>query len=135
MSDHAGSCHCGAVTFTYRSDLPLTVRACQCSFCRKHGARSVSDPEGSVMLRARGDVQAYRFGALTADYFVCGACGVYIGAVAEIAGASFATLNLNSFDDPQPQLEATPVTYEGQDPEMKAGRRMNLWTPARIIRD
>jgi hypothetical protein len=47
--ERRGSCHCGNVRWILQSsfafsDLPM--RACQCSFCRKHGAVSTSDPKG-----------------------------------------------------------------------------------------
>jgi len=42
-----GGCHCGNMTVVFESDLvpeQIGVRADQCSFCRKHGARTVTDP-------------------------------------------------------------------------------------------
>ena len=51
MSAWRGRCHCGALGFEYRTEKPpgeWPVRACQCSFCRKHGAVCTSDPAGSV---------------------------------------------------------------------------------------
>ena len=86
------------------------------------------------MLQLSEGALSYRFGGLTADYVVCGTCGVYVGAVAEIGGSLFATLNLNSFEDPQPRLEAAPVFYDAQDAATKAERRQKLWTPARLLR-
>ena len=41
------------------------------------------------------------------------------GAAAEVDGRVYATLNLNAFDDPRPELAATPVSYEGES----AGRK------------
>lgn len=83
---HHGGCHCGAIKISYESALApeeTEVRACLCSFCRKHGSRAVSDPQGKITLTIHEAeaVQRYRFGLGTADYFLCGRCGVYVAAV------------------------------------------------------
>ena len=43
--------HAGALAHSLRE--ALQVRACQCSFCRRHGAKTVSDPNGRLTLTAR----------------------------------------------------------------------------------
>jgi len=40
----------GANRIAFESDRPLAPRSCQCGFCRRHGARTVSDPDGVVTL-------------------------------------------------------------------------------------
>jgi hypothetical protein len=129
---HSGSCHCGAIRLEFHSDKPLAPRACQCRFCRKHRARSVSDSEGQVVLTLDGEVQRYRFGLRIAEYLICGRCGVYVSAVAEIDGATYAILNLNAFENPHPELEGTPFSYDGESAEQRNARRRQRWTPARI---
>lgn len=131
-SRHAGQCHCGAIRFAFESDKPLAPRACLCSFCRKHGARTVSDPDGAAVLTLGPETMRYRFGSKAADYLICGRCGVYAGAAAEIDGRLCVTLNLNAFADPRLDLAAAPVSYGGEDAAAKAGRRREKWTPARL---
>jgi hypothetical protein len=126
---YAGQCHCGAVRVGFESDRALSPRACQCGFCRKHGARTVSDPAGRAELSFAVEPIRYRFASRAADYLVCSRCGVYVAAVAEIGGALLATLNLNAFDDPRPEIEAQPVSYDGESTEEKAERRRARWTP------
>src|SRR5437868_9753855 len=80
------SCHCGALAFTFETAIPGSrwqIRACQCSFCRRHAARTTSDPAGRVSFRLRdtGSLLRYRFGLRTADFLVCHHCGVYMAAV------------------------------------------------------
>ena len=132
MTVHSGSCHCGAIRLEFESAGPLAPRACQCRFCRRHDTRMVSDPDGRASLTLGSETRRYRFGTGTTDYLSCGRCGIYVGAVAELDGALYATLNLNAFDDPHPGLTATPVSYEGESVEEKAERRRRRWTPARI---
>lgn len=130
---YSGGCHCGANRIAFQSAGPLAPRSCQCGFCRKHGARTVSDPEGIATLSLAPNVVRYRFASKAADYILCGTCGVYLGAVAEIDGRTFATLNLDAFDDPHRDLVAAPVTYEGESAKAKAARRRARWTPARVF--
>ena len=55
MPQHRGSCHCGAnqvLLDTPRLPQDQIIGACQCSFCRKHGVRTVADPEGFAEIRA-----------------------------------------------------------------------------------
>jgi hypothetical protein len=129
---HTGQCHCGVTSFSFQTRRELSPRACQCSFCRKHNARSVSDPEGSAVLRLGPETLHYRFGTGTTDFVICGRCGIYVGAVTEIDGAAYATLNLNAFDDPRLDLASEPASYEGEEAAAKAARRRRNWTPARL---
>lgn len=130
--NHASKCHCGAIQVDFETEKPLAPRACQCGFCRKHGARTVADPEGSALLRLGPETSRYRFGTGTTDYLICGRCGVYVGAMAESDGRSYATLNLNAFDDPHPDLAAEPVSYDGEGAAAKEDRRRANWTPVRF---
>jgi hypothetical protein len=116
---------------SFKTARPLAPRACQCLFCRKHNARTVTDPAGRAELRVRGafPAEGYRFASKAADYVLCDRCGVYVGAWAEIAGKRYATLNLNAFDDPHRQLEAAAVSYEGETAAEKSERRAARWTP------
>ena len=133
MARQTGQCHCGAIRLGFETIKPLAPRACQCSFCRKHGARTVSDPQGSAELTLGPETLRYRFGAKAADFLICGRCGVYVGALAEIDGRAHVTLNLNAFDDPLPDLVATPVSYDGEGAAAKADRRRSRWTPVRLV--
>ena len=129
---HRGRCHCGAIRFAFETAKPLAPRACQCGFCRGHGARTVADPAGAAVLILGSETIRYRFGTGTTDYLICGRCGVYAGALAEIGGATYATLNLNAFADPRLDLPGAPVSYDGEDSAAKADRRRAKWTPARL---
>lgn len=129
---YSGQCHCAEIRLALETGKPLAPRACRCSFCRKHNVRMVSDPGGWAALSLGAKTHRYRFGTGSTDFLICGRCGVYVGAVAEIDGAVYATLNLNVFDDPRLDLVAEPVSYEGEDASAKAARRRGNWTPARL---
>src|SRR5262249_46899024 len=51
-----GSCHCGRIAFSFSSTIPpekYNPRACDCSFCQRHGALFISDPNGSLVLEVK----------------------------------------------------------------------------------
>lgn len=133
MPPLAGACHCGAIRFSLETDAPLAPRQCQCGFCRRHNVQMVSDPEGRAVLTLGPETHRYRFATRAADYLICGRCGIYVAAVAEIDGRSYATLNLNAFDDPRLGLAPQPVSYDGETDRQKAERRRLKWTPARLV--
>ena len=132
MASYRGGCHCGAVRVVFESRFgpaELPVRACQCSFCRAHGARTASDPQGSV--RFSGPLRRYRFGLRTADFLLCPDCGVYLGALYADADGAWATLNVNCLAERALFPAAPePVSYEGEDPAGRVARRKARWTPA-----
>src|SRR5262245_58564387 len=85
MSLH-GSCHCGNVEVELESAIApeaFEIRACQCSFCSRHGARTISDPRGRLIIRVADPDRLcrYRFGLQTSEALVCGRCGCYVAAV------------------------------------------------------
>ena len=130
MSVYAGACHCGAITARFETDIApdaLDVRADQCGFCRRHGAKTVSDPTGNLALRFRqGDVERYRFGTRTADFLVCRGCGAYIAAVID----GFGVLNVVGADIAAfAAREARPVDYAAETAELRLARRRARWTP------
>ena len=69
--------------------------------CRRHAARTTSDPAGRVFFRIREETALvrYRFGLRTADFLVCRNCGVLLGAVLTSPRGQFATLNVRALGE------------------------------------
>ena len=134
VTAHTGRCHCGAIKVEFHSDKPFAPRACGCSFCRKHGAVSISDPDGRTIISYTGQPAplAYRFGLKTAEFLICPTCGVYIGAVIDVAGRLYSVVNLNIFEISDAAPAATPMSYDAESTEDRIGRRERVWTPTRI---
>jgi hypothetical protein len=130
-----GSCHCGAVAFSFETTLPLSqwsVRACQCGFCRAHGARTTSDPAGRLTFHVgvAEALQRYRFGLKTADFLICGRCGVYVGAQIETAHGAFGIVNTLAILPLTEELPtATAVDYGSESASERLERRELRWTP------
>lgn len=130
-----GSCHCGALAFSFETPLPVSqwsVRACQCSFCRAHGARTTSDPGGRLTFHvgAAEALRRYRFGLKTADFLICGRCGVYVGAQVATAHGAFGIVNTLAMLPVTEELPAaTPVDYGSEGASERVARRELRWTP------
>ena len=131
----AGGCHCGNVTFVFQTSVGLDVlglRACQCAFCRGHGARTTSDPNGTIgfAVRDRAAVQLYRFGLKTADFLICRSCGVFVAAVMEEDGKRYATVNANAFQPPPAyDIVGSATEFGAEDVTGRTARRAAKWTP------
>ncbi|MCP4327250.1 MAG: hypothetical protein GY791_02275 [Alphaproteobacteria bacterium] len=133
-----GGCHCGAIEIRYSTSIDPSradIRACQCTFCRKHNARAVSDPNGEALfiVHDRPSLRRYAFALRTAEFLTCGRCGVYLGAIMTDDHGAYATLNINAFADPgrftQPPR---PVAFDAETESTRRSRRRDHWTPARI---
>jgi len=136
---HHGGCHCGAIVIDFESAVSAEeteVRACQCTFCRKHGSRAVSDPGGklTIAVRDEGAVQRYRFGLATADYLLCGRCGVYVAAVLAEGDEFYGIAIVNALDDAAAFTQAPkPADYSAEDEAARRLRRRTRWTPAEVV--
>lgn len=139
MHELHGGCHCGNVRVVYHTAVAPEAarpRACQCSFCRKHNTRTVSDPAGDLTITVRDPEQLsrYRFALGLSDYLVCRICGVYMGSFMGDPddGKGLATLMANVLDEQARFPEPAPITYDGEGEETKRERRRQRWTPARL---
>ena len=55
-----GSCHCGNVSFALRWEpdpKEIQARACDCTFCQKHGGVWASNPRGVLRVVVRDPTQ------------------------------------------------------------------------------
>ena len=134
MTRLAGQCHCGAVRTVLETDLAvadLPYRACQCGFCRRHGAATTSHPDARVVIEAEdGAITRYRFGQKLSNFLICKACGAYVGSLAETDAGAIAILNVRGVDLPGFEGRTPePMTYDGETPEARTARRKARWSP------
>ncbi len=99
-----GNCHCGRVHATLeimRTASDCSPRACDCSFCRKHCAAWVSDPQGLLRVEARdaSDLHRHRQGSDTADMLLCAHCCVLVAVVFAHSDGLFSAINAGCLDD------------------------------------
>lgn len=145
MPSLEGGCHCGNLRFSLVTDIdPATMvpRACDCSFCRRHATRALSDPAGAMTIRVAeaSALSRYRFGMGFTDFLICRNCGVYIGAfMPDGPGnadgeAGFANLMAGALHHPDIiRQAATNVHRSSEDADKKRARRRAQWTPATLV--
>jgi len=129
-----GGCHCGKIKIVFETIIcpeDLTPRACDCSFCLKHGASYVSDPEGSLSIEVKGldTVSEYHQGSETARFLLCRYCGVLVAVVFDDEIGSYGAVNSRSIEDGV--IFGAPKTVSPQKlgREEKRRRWVKLWTP------
>jgi len=128
-----GKCHCGNITFslTWEPDpVEIPARACDCSFCTRHGAAWTSKPDGAlaVTVREPSRVNHYAFGTETADFHICARCGVVPLVTCRVEGNLYAVVNVNTLDDIDPSmLQHRPASFSEEDAAAKLSRRQQNW--------
>lgn len=134
MPAYIGTCHCEALGFRFDSDTPpelWSLRACQCSFCIRHGAIYTSDPSGKLRFvhKDTTQVQRYLFGHRTADFLLCRTCGVFVAAVLSGSHGRFAAINARVLIDLHlPLSAAVHLDYSGEIAHSRMQRRLANWT-------
>jgi hypothetical protein len=137
MHTHEGACHCGNIRLGFSSGVDphaMEVRACQCSFCRRHGSLAAADPQGRLRITVRDPsaLLRYAFGLRTADYLVCRGCGVYVAAVTHDEEPR-AIVIVNALDD-RDLFDKKPLkmSYDAESREERIARRRERWMPVEI---
>jgi hypothetical protein len=128
-----GSCHCGNIAYTldWEPDpSAIPARACNCTFCKRHGAVWTAHP-GARLRRSVRDaarVSRYAFGTRTAEFLVCADCGVAPLVISRIDGHDYAVVNVNTFTDvDRSLLQLQTVDFEGEDEAERLARRKRHW--------
>ena len=132
-----GSCHCGSIHVALAFTKPaadIQTRSCQCGFCTRHGAVTISDPDGRAVISiSASDCATYQFGTRTATSLICRRCGTYCGAFLEDGGEVWSIANarglaIAAFHERQGE----PMVYEQETAAERTARRKRRWTPTEI---
>ena len=74
----SANCHCGAVQFEIRSDLP-EFTTCDCSLCEIRNAVMVKVPESDLKIKSGKDnLTLYQWNMKIAKHYFCKICGTYV---------------------------------------------------------
>lgn len=128
-----GQCHCGNIAFvlTWEPDpIAIPARACDCTFCTKHGAVWTSKPDGTlrVAIDQPSLASRYAFGTHTADFHVCARCGVSPLVTCDIDGATYAVINVNTLDGIDASLlDHRAASFAEETVDTKLARRKANW--------
>lgn len=128
-----GQCHCGNIAYALTwpggaNEIP--ARACDCTFCTKHGGVWTSHPDAGlrVSIKKRADVSVYAFGTETAQFHVCRRCGVVPVVTCELDQKLYAVVNVNSFNAGSAiALQRSAATFEDEDVASRLARRKQNW--------
>jgi hypothetical protein len=77
---YQGSCHCGAVHFSYEGEEITKGIRCNCSICARKGAPMSTELLSTEQLHIdaqEGTLGLYQFGLKTAKHYFCKQCGIY----------------------------------------------------------
>jgi hypothetical protein len=126
---YTGSCHCGNAKLAFRTSIAAPdfhPRACDCSFCTKHGAAYISDPRGSLTIESKEELVEYRQGSGSARMLLCGRCGVMLGALYDDGARTYGTVNSGCIDAAA-FGERQSVSPQQLSPGEKSDRWKRLW--------
>lgn len=129
-----GSCHCGRLALRYetaQAPAATSPRACDCSFCRKHGAAYLSDPNGalSIFEGESGSRCEYRQGSENARFQVCTHCGVLVAVLFEHEGRLYGAINARCLNGDARFANDVDVSPQRLSAEAKIARWLQAWIP------
>ena len=128
-----GSCHCRNITFSLRWDpdpAEIPARACDCTFCTKHGGVWTSNPKGSlrVSIEDPSHVIEYAFGTRTAKFHVCGKCGIVPVVTSTIDDHLYAVVSVNAFENvDRSLLKRASASFDAESQDTRLARRARNW--------
>jgi hypothetical protein len=132
MHKVSGGCHCSNMLVAIelaRAPGTYNPRACDCNFCRKHGASYVSDAQGSLVIRIK-DTRArgkYRQGSGKADFLLCKNCGVLVAVCYQSEGRLYAAVNAMIVDDREKFGAEQPASPKMLSATEKVARWQDIW--------
>ncbi len=139
MAKLSGGCHCRNIKVEFDTDVApadTEPRACNCSFCRQHQSRSLSDPDGALRISvADGDLlNRYQFAMKSIEFLVCRNCGVYVAGFMPdpTNDKAVGTLMISALDDRTGYPVPVVKDYDDQPKEDRAARRRKIWTPTTL---
>jgi hypothetical protein len=134
MHKVSGGCHCGNI----RVEVELIAapdichpRACDCDFCRKHGAAYISDPNGSLTLRIKhaGDSATYHQGSGQAEFILCRTCGVLVAVLLRSNVGLHGAVNVKALEGFERFAAERPVSPKKLSGSEKVQRWQDVWFP------
>ena len=136
---HRGECHCGAirVTLSFTTAPEATeVRSCQCGFCTRQGAKTISDSAGRAVIEIDDTAaQRYQFGTKTATSLICSRCGTYAGAYLQDDDKIWSIANVRGLGIAEFAARVgKAMVYEQETADQRTARRKVRWTPTEIRR-
>lgn len=94
-----GSCHCGAVTFSFTGEFGPAL-SCNCSICSRKGSLLWFMPRGELQVNGANELATYTFNKHVIKHRFCKTCGVQpFGEGTDPKGNSIAAVNIRCLED------------------------------------
>ncbi len=127
-----GSCHCGAVSWTFDGE-PETATACNCTVCRRYGTLWAYDWVDE-RITTSGETSAYLRGDRELGFHFCAACGCvtwWRGVKPNSDGRTRIAVNLRMTEEPD-AIAHVPIRHFdglGKFEEMERDQRcvVDMW--------
>jgi len=77
---YSGSCHCGAIRFSYEGEEITAGLRCTCSICSRKGTMMSTEAIPLEALKVEAspeDLGLYQFDSGIAKHYFCRRCGIY----------------------------------------------------------
>jgi len=135
-----GKCHCGNIAFSLAWEpdpKEIPARACDCTFCRKHGGVWTSNPSGALQVRIQdaSKISKYTFGTGTAEFQICARCGIVPVVTSRIDGRLYAVVSVNAFENVEASLlNRAPASFGAEETGSRLARRKRSWIPDVVFR-
>jgi hypothetical protein len=94
-----GSCHCGAVTFSFAGEFGPAL-SCNCSICSRKGSLLWFMPRAALQVKGESELATYTFNKHVIKHRFCKTCGVQpFGEGTDPKGNSIAAVNIRCLED------------------------------------
>src|SRR6266542_4188466 len=137
MHEYVGKCACGRIEVHLLSglapnDFQPRSDAETCQFCRKHDGVWISDPNGTLRLRAADQTSIRTFGTGRVQFHFCSRCDNLVYAIYgdESRDEFVAVVRMALFESIRSAASPTLITnFERETLAVGRQRRREKWTP------
>lgn len=110
---YEGSCHCGAVRFTVRTDLSQLFD-CNCSRCRRLASVMTAVPAADFTLhRGAEALSRYQFNRHAIEHLFCSTCGIQSFSRGTGPDGPAVVVNVGCLEDAPPVDRSTVTHFDG----------------------
>lgn len=140
MAEHRGSCYCGNISVTVKTDEPFlatTPRQCDCDFCRMNAAAWASVPNAVLEIEIQNEaaINLFEQGSDTARFWLCQRCGVVPAVTCDIDGHRKGAVNANCLQEHKSFPPARTASPKELDADQKKDRWSDIWIDKVVIKD
>ncbi len=140
MAEHQGSCYCGNITVTVKTEEPFltaTPRQCDCDFCRMNAAAWASVPDAVLEIEIQNEaaINLFEQGSDTARFWLCQRCGVVPAVTCDIDGHRKGAVNANCMLEHKDFPAARQVSPKELSADQKKDRWSDVWINKVVIKD